>query len=121
MGILDETLFTSNKIHPVVWTFTASSSMAIAEAVPQAVSPHMMPLARRIHPKIKLEQDHSSVYPLYEPRNETYDERLRASEEELLSELLTRDFIVKMPPVKRYSFKIKLRAVRKKTANPIEP
>jgi hypothetical protein len=121
VAILDEAHYTSNKIHPVVWNFTDSSSMVIAEAVPQTVSPHMMPLARQMRPKIKLEQDHSSVYPLYEPRNETYDEKPRASEEELLSELLTQDFIVKMPPVKRFSFKIKLRTVRKKTPNPIEP
>jgi len=64
--------------------------------------------------------DVSSICPRFEPENETYltGELL---EEEIISEMVGSDFIVRMSPVKEYTARIRLKSAEKATPRIIEP
>jgi hypothetical protein len=66
------------------------------------------------------ETDLSSVYPHFEPTNETYITEV-LSEEDIINGMLERDFIIQMPPVKEYTVWVKVKSVEKATLRIVEP
>jgi len=66
------------------------------------------------------EIDISSVYPHLELTSETYvTEDL--TEEEIAYKMLDHDFIIKMPPKKEYTIRVKVRSIEKATPRIIKP
>lgn len=64
--------------------------------------------------------DVSSIYPRFEPENETYPNG-ELSEEEIISEMIESDFIVRMSPVKEYTARIRIKSAEKAIPRIIEP
>lgn len=66
--------------------------------------------------------DFSSVHPkLIETSGETSDIRLGRIPEELLPSIATEDYVVKMPPVKKYTIKLKIKGVKKAVPRAVVP
>lgn len=65
------------------------------------------------------EIDLSSVYSQYKSKVETYLTGLQ-SEEDIINGILKQDFVVKMPPVKQYYVRIKVKSVEKATPRIVE-
>ena len=62
----------------------------------------------------------STIYPLYEPTSETFwIEEL--SEEDIISEMVDHDLIVRMSPVKEYTVRAKIKWVKKGMPRVVEP
>lgn len=58
--------------------------------------------------------DYSSILPQFEGRTETiFDESRNLSEEKIISAFFLNDFIVNMPPRKKFSLKAKVVSVKK--------
>ncbi|MCK4245078.1 MAG: hypothetical protein KAX20_05580 [Candidatus Omnitrophica bacterium] len=70
-----------------------------------------------------LEIDLSSVWPRYEIKNETslIEEIVDISEEDIVTEMLEHDFIVRMPPRKRYTVEMKVENIRRGEPRIVEP
>lgn len=66
------------------------------------------------------EIDLSSVYSQFESKIETYVTEL-LSEEDIVSGMLKQDFIVRMPPRKRYTIELELKSIRKAKPRIVEP
>jgi hypothetical protein len=63
-----------------------------------------------------LEIDLSSIRLHFEIKNETFPKHMTTeeiSEEDLFSEMLEHDFIVKMPPKRRYSIELSIKNIRR--------
>jgi len=43
------------------------------------------------------------------------------SEERIVSEMIDRDFIVQMPPVKKYTIRVKIKGIKKASPRVVEP
>jgi hypothetical protein len=74
-------------------------------------------LYRSLLPSFEI--DLSSVYSQFESKIETYVTEL-LSEENIVSGMLKQDFIVRMPPVKEYTVRVKVRSVEKATLRIVE-
>ena len=69
---------------------------------------------------LSFEIDLSSVYSQFESKIETYATEL-LSEEAIVSGMLKQDFIVRMPPRKRYTIELELKSIRKAKPRIVEP
>jgi hypothetical protein len=66
------------------------------------------------------EIDSSSVCPDFVPMSETYmTEPL--SEEDIINEMLEHDFIVRMPPRRRYTIELEIKSIKKAEPKIVEP
>jgi|YelNatPaOPRAMG01_1025707.scaffolds.fasta_scaffold14324_4 hypothetical protein len=71
-------------------------------------------LYRSLFPKLEI--DLSSIGLYFEIKNETFPKHMTTeeiSEEDLFSEMLEHDFIVKMPPKRRYSIELSIKNIRR--------
>ncbi len=58
------------------------------------------------------EIDLSSVHPYFEPMSETYVTEV-LSEEDIINEMLEHDFVVRMPPRRRYAIELEVKSIKK--------
>jgi hypothetical protein len=72
---------------------------------------------RSLLPSFKI--DLSSVYPLFEPMSETYVTEV-LSEEDIISEVLEHDFVVRMPPRRRYAIELEVKSIKKASPRFVE-
>jgi len=66
------------------------------------------------------ERDMSSVHPHLEITSETY-ETMILTDEEIVSDMLDHNYVVKMPPKKEYSIRLKIRSVEKAVPRVFKP
>jgi len=66
------------------------------------------------------EIDLSSVYSQFEPASGTYITEV-LSEEDIINEMLEHDFIVRMPPRKRYTIELEVKSIKKAKPRIVEP
>ena len=69
-----------------------------------------------------LETDSSSIWPHFEIKTETslIKGLTTISEEDIAMEMIEHDFVVKMPPKKRYKIQVHVRNIRKGKPRPVE-
>ena len=66
------------------------------------------------------EIDLSSVHPHFDPMSETYVTEV-LSEEDIINGMLEHDFIVRMPPKRRYAIKLEVKSIKKAEPRFVEP
>jgi hypothetical protein len=107
------------KDYPTPDVFTGSSKEGIDISEIRLLFPTKGPgFYRSLLPSFEI--DLSSVYSKLKCKTETYVTEL-LSEEDIISAMLTQDFIVKMPPVEEYTIWVKVKSVEKATPRIVEP
>jgi hypothetical protein len=69
---------------------------------------------------LSFEIDLSSVHPLFKPLSETYVTEVLL-EQDIVNEMLEHDFVVRMPPRRRYTIELEVKSIKKAEPRIVEP